>query len=224
MIRAELLINGQPCQAAQGGYFAVSAPADGKVIGQAAMATAEDVDKAVTLACEGFTQWSALAPSRREACLLKAADLVEQQGMERLLDLLIDESGSTITKARNEIRYTVDLLRTAAGEARRLYGDTFPNDNPNRISMVFRQPPLEAALRAKVQSTPEARRAGASQVAAVFRAQSAMPFTSLPAGSTFQVVWPDGSTETMVIVDPSSPNGVRPLAGSQVPAEAADRR
>ena len=76
----------------------------------------------------------------------------------------------------------------------------------------------------KVQSTPEARRVGASQVAAVFRAQSAMPFTSLPAGSTFQVVWPDGSTETMVIVDPSSPNGVRPLAGSQVPAEAADRR
>lgn len=140
MIRSELLINGQSCQASSGGYFAVSAPADGKVIGQAAMATAVDVDKAVTLACEGFTQWSALAPSRREACLLKAADLVEQQGMERLLDLLIDESGSTITKARNEIRYTVDLLRTAAGEARRLYGDTFPNDNPNRISMVFRQP------------------------------------------------------------------------------------
>lgn len=76
----------------------------------------------------------------------------------------------------------------------------------------------------KVQSTPEVRRAGASQVAAVYRAQSGMPFTSLPAGSTFQVVWPDGSTETMVIVDPSSPNGVRPLAGSQVPAEAAERR
>jgi len=38
------------------------------------------------------------------------------------------------------------------------------------------------------------------------------------------VVWPDGSTETMVIVDPSSPNGVRPLAGSQVPARVTERR
>ncbi|RAX28714.1 hypothetical protein, partial [Enterococcus sp. HPCN18] len=65
---------------------------------------------------------------------------------------------------------------------------------------------------------------GASQVAAVYRAQSGMPFASLPAGSTFQVVWPDGSTETMVIVDPTSPNGVRPLANSQIPAEAADKR
>ncbi|GAB3065332.1 hypothetical protein [Stenotrophomonas tumulicola] len=76
----------------------------------------------------------------------------------------------------------------------------------------------------KVQSTPEVRRAGASQVAAVYRAQSGMPFASLPAGSTFQVVWPDGSTETMMIVDPASPNGVRPVPGSQIPAQGADRR
>ncbi len=63
-----------------------------------------------------------------------------------------------------------------------------------------------------VKAQEDVRRAGASQVAAVYRAQSGMPFASLPAGSTFQVVWPDGSTETMVIVDPTSPNGVRPLA------------
>ena len=70
----------------------------------------------------------------------------------------------------------------------------------------------------KVQSTPDARRSGASQVAAVYRAQSGMPFNSLPAGSTFQVVWPDGSTETMVIVDPTSSLGVAPVKNSQVTA------
>ena len=75
-----------------------------------------------------------------------------------------------------------------------------------------------------VKSDADQRRAGASQAAAIYRAQSGMPFASLPAGSTFQVVWPDGSTETMVIVDPTSPNGVRPLANSQIPAEAADKR
>ena len=70
-----------------------------------------------------------------------------------------------------------------------------------------------------VKAHEDVRRVGASQVAAVYRAQSGMPF-----GSTFQVVWPDGSTETMVIVDPTSPNGVRPLAKSQIPATAADAR
>lgn len=70
----------------------------------------------------------------------------------------------------------------------------------------------------QVQSAPETRTAGASQVAAVYRATSGLPFSSLPAGSTFQVVWPDGSTETMLIVDPTSPSGVRPVPGSQIPA------
>lgn len=76
----------------------------------------------------------------------------------------------------------------------------------------------------KVQSSPEVRSAGASQVAAVYRAQNGMPFSSLPAGSTFQVVWPDGSTETMVIIDPTSPNGVRPVPNSQIPAKVAEHR
>lgn len=38
-----------------------------------------------------------------------------------------------------------------------------------------------------VKAQEEVRRVGASQVAAVYRAQSGMPFASLPAGSTFQV-------------------------------------
>ncbi len=69
-----------------------------------------------------------------------------------------------------------------------------------------------------VKADAEVRRAGASQVAAVYRAQSGMPFASLPTGSTFQVVWPDGSTETMVIVDPTSSLGVEPVKNSQVTA------
>ena len=75
-----------------------------------------------------------------------------------------------------------------------------------------------------VQAPKETRQVGASQVAAVYRAQSGMPFSSLPAGSSFQVVWPDGSTETMVIVDPTSPSGVQPLDNTQIPAEVADKR
>ncbi|NYF36242.1 hypothetical protein [Stenotrophomonas sp. JAI102] len=69
-----------------------------------------------------------------------------------------------------------------------------------------------------VKADAEVRRAGASQVAAVYRAQSGMPFASLPTGSTFQVVWPDGSTETMVIIDPTSSLGVEPVKNSQVTA------
>lgn len=140
MIEGRLLIDGREAEAASGQRFEVLAPATETVLGTAARAGVEDVERAVAAARQGFMQWSKLAPKEREAALLRAADLLERRGEAELLDLLIDESGSTITKARFEIRYSVDLLRTAAGEVRRLYGDTFPNDNPQRLSMVFREP------------------------------------------------------------------------------------
>ena len=138
--QTELLIGGQDVKPQTGLYFDVLAPETEQLYARAAQASQPDVELAVKTARQGFKTWSALAPKQREAALLKAADIVATEGKTRLLDILIDESGSAITKATFEINYTVDLLRTAAGEARRLYGETFPNDNPERLSMVFRHP------------------------------------------------------------------------------------
>ena len=140
MIEAKLLIAGRECDAADGATFEVLNPSTESVMGQAPRAGEAEVARAVAAARDGFEAWSGLAPREREAVLLQAAELVTSEGRARFLDLLIDESGSTITKAGFEIAYTVDLLRTAAGEARRLYGETFPNDLSDRLSMVFREP------------------------------------------------------------------------------------
>ena len=72
-----------------------------------------------------------------------------------------------------------------------------------------------------VESPPEARIGGAAQLAAVYRAQSGAPFSSLPPGSTFQVIWPDGSSEYVTVVSQSSPAGVRLLPGTQMDAPDA---
>jgi aldehyde dehydrogenase (NAD+) len=140
MIRSGQFVDGGFSAPASGRYFEVLSPASGKLLAEVARCDADDVDRALNLAEDGFRAWSTLAPGAREAVLLQAAVLLEHDGEARFLDLLIDESGSTINKARFEIRYCADLLRAAAGESRRLYGDTFPNDNPDRISMVFREP------------------------------------------------------------------------------------
>ena len=75
-----------------------------------------------------------------------------------------------------------------------------------------------------VQSPVEQRRAAASQSAAVYRAQSGMPFSTLPSGSSLQILWPDGSAETVLILDPASPLGSQPLEGSQISAEQTGAR
>ncbi len=59
---------------------------------------------------------------------------------------------------------------------------------------------------------------GASQAAAVYRANSGMPFSALPPGSHFTVVWPDGSRETIRVMDATSATGVELIEGSAKPA------
>ncbi|RPE75791.1 hypothetical protein [Vulcaniibacterium tengchongense] len=70
-----------------------------------------------------------------------------------------------------------------------------------------------------VESSPEVRMSSAAQIAAVFRAQSGAPFSTLPPGSTFKVVWPDGSSEYVTVVNPAASDGVEPIPGSQRTAE-----
>lgn len=66
-----------------------------------------------------------------------------------------------------------------------------------------------------VHSPEQSRRASSAQVAAMYRAQSGAPFSSLPPGSTFKVVWPDGSSEYVMIVSPASSTGAQPIPGTQ---------
>lgn len=72
-----------------------------------------------------------------------------------------------------------------------------------------------------VESPQDRRNLSAAQLAAVYRARSGAPFAALPPGSTLKVVWPDGSSEYVVIVDPASSTGVEPIPGSQRTTEGA---
>jgi acyl-CoA reductase-like NAD-dependent aldehyde dehydrogenase len=135
-------IDGASRASVSGETFDVTAPYDGRLVGRAARGGMEEVAYAVTAARRAFVSWASTAAGDRERALLRAADAVEAHadGKEGLVDLLVDESGSTLAKARGEIAYAAQLLRAAAGEARRLYGDTMPNDRGDRLSLVLREP------------------------------------------------------------------------------------
>jgi aldehyde dehydrogenase (NAD+) len=132
-------IHGQEIPAAGGETFPSYAPMTGEILGHAARGTTADVEAAVASARKGYQHWSALPPAEREKILLRCADHVEAQ-YDRLLNLLIDESGSSIIKAKYEVLYTASVLRAAAGEVRRMVADTLPNEKPHRMSLVVREP------------------------------------------------------------------------------------
>jgi aldehyde dehydrogenase (NAD+) len=132
-------IHGREISAANGETFPSYAPMTGEILGHAARGTEADVEAAVSSARRGYEHWSSLPPYEREKILLKCADNVEAN-YDRLLNLLIDESGSAVMKAKYEVLYTASVLRVAAGEVRRMYADTLPNEKPHRMSMVVREP------------------------------------------------------------------------------------
>jgi len=125
--------------AREGASFDVLDPTTGTVMGHAAQGTEADVDHAVEAARQAQPRWWNLPPGDRERILLRCADHLEQNG-DQLIETLLAESGSTLGKSTFEVNYTPALLRAAAGEARRLYGETFLHDRPDRMSMVVREP------------------------------------------------------------------------------------
>ena len=137
--QANLFINGQPHTPETALTFPVYNPANGQHIGNAARGNEADVHQAVIAARTAFPTWAQLAPATREQIMLQAATAIEAH-QDIFVNILLSESGSTIRKARHEVAYGASLMRAAAGEVRRLYGDTFPNDKPHRLSMVIREP------------------------------------------------------------------------------------
>jgi len=75
----------------------------------------------------------------REKILHRAADELEAATNE-IVDLLIGEGGSTFGKAHFEIPFAANMLRSIAGEARRVQGDVFPSDVSGLLSLALRRP------------------------------------------------------------------------------------
>lgn len=103
-------------------------PATEMVLCQIPAGDAADVDDAVRVARQSFEdgRWSGLQPARRASILLRLADLVIENKAElALVDCL--EMGKPITAALQEVeRHAVTLLRTWAGFADKLMGQSVP--------------------------------------------------------------------------------------------------
>jgi len=115
-------------------------PANGALLAHVAQADAEDARSAVTAAHQAFERvWGTSLASERESVLIRAADVVEHSA-ERFAGTLVAESGSTFPKAMFEMMYSVDLLRSAAGNVRHVFGETLPDTQPGQFGMTIRRP------------------------------------------------------------------------------------
>jgi aldehyde dehydrogenase (NAD+) len=135
----KLFINGEWIASSTGTLADDMNPATGEVYAKVHQASREDIDRAIAAAYRAKDEWGITVPAQREAILIKAAGILEERIAE-FADVLIDEGGATFGKAMFEASFVVNLLRSAAGECRRIFGETMPSDAPGVFSMSIRRP------------------------------------------------------------------------------------
>ncbi len=114
-------------------------PANGEVYARVHQGSKKDLESAIDAAHAAFQFWGSTLAKEREAYLLAAADELLRR-LPEFADVLINEGGSPFGKAMFESGFCANMLRSAAGECRRIHGETMPSDSPNMFSMSIRKP------------------------------------------------------------------------------------
>ena len=132
-------INGRSITLEERDATTVVNPANGKPVAKVFMSTPKEMTAAIDAAYAARESWGNTSPAEREIILIRAAEILEAKRGE-IVDVLIDEAGSTFGKAQFEVSFTVNMIRASSGEARRIFGQVIPSDVPGLLSFAIRRP------------------------------------------------------------------------------------
>ncbi|MDE2337043.1 MAG: bifunctional proline dehydrogenase/L-glutamate gamma-semialdehyde dehydrogenase PutA, partial [Alphaproteobacteria bacterium] len=107
-------------------------------IGAVTMATKDDMQLALATAHNAFTAWNNTPAAGRAACLMRMADLMEEN-MTEFTSLCVREAGKSLPDAIAEVREAVDFCRYYAVEGRKHFGEAVtlpgPTGEANLLSL-----------------------------------------------------------------------------------------
>jgi phenylacetaldehyde dehydrogenase len=139
-------IDGQPVAGNGLQRLNVRNPASGNTVGTVAMATADEIERAIASSQRAFHgDWARTSPADRERILLRFADLIEAHG-EEIAQIETAQSGKLIGLSRViEVGWTARWLRYYAGWATKIAGETLSPSLPSMAgeqytSLTIRQP------------------------------------------------------------------------------------
>lgn len=134
------LINGKWVDAKSGKTFERRNPANqDELIGTFPLSGKEDADLAVDAAVKALPVWKAVPAPKRAEILFKAGEILIRR-KEELAELMVREMGKILRETLGDVQEAIDMLFFAAGEGRRMYGETTPSELPNKFAMSLRQP------------------------------------------------------------------------------------
>ncbi len=115
-------INGKKVEGKSNRYGDVYNPSLGVKIAEVPLASKEEVDEVITLAKQGFNEWSKVSVAKRMDVLRKFRDLLAKN-TDKLAEIIGRENGKTIDDAKGEISRGIESVDFALSAPQLLKGE-----------------------------------------------------------------------------------------------------
>ncbi|MEN6449032.1 MAG: aldehyde dehydrogenase family protein [Thermoguttaceae bacterium] len=140
LIKAMNYVDGQWSWPAGAGAIESINPADTReVICETPDSSPGELDRAVVAADRAYTAWRRTPPPARAAILRRAGQILAER-KQQIGEVIAREAGKPIAEGCGDVQEAIDMAELAAGEGRRLYGDTAPSELPNKFCLTVREP------------------------------------------------------------------------------------
>lgn len=107
----------------------IVSPINGKTIAQIQLATAEEYDRVIEQAAQGFAFWRTV-PAPRRGDIVRRIGIKLRKNKAPLGSLITCETGKTIQEGLGEVQEVIDICDFAVGQSRMLYGMTTVSERP----------------------------------------------------------------------------------------------
>ena len=139
LFRQQCYIDGQWIDADSGETIDVTNPATDEVLGTIPKLGADETSRAIDAANRAWPAWRDKTAKER-ANILRAWYNLIMENQEDLAVLMTLEQGKPLAESTGEIAYGASFIEWFAEEAKRVYGDTIPQHQPDKRIVVIKQP------------------------------------------------------------------------------------
>jgi succinate-semialdehyde dehydrogenase / glutarate-semialdehyde dehydrogenase len=139
LFREACYIDGAWIRASDEPAMEVDNPATGETIGRVPRMGGSETRQAIDAAHRAFPSWRRRTAKERAGVLRRWFDLMlaNQEDLARLMTI---EQGKPLTESRGEVLYAAGFLEWFGEEAKRVYGDTIPQHQPDKRIVVVKEP------------------------------------------------------------------------------------
>jgi len=139
LFREQAYIDGAWADADRKAAIEVGDPATRKIIGVVPKLGAAETRRAIDAAAKAYPAWRAKTAKERAVVLRRWADLM-MANQDDLGLLMTTEQGKPLAEAKGEVAYAASFLEWFGEEAKRTYGDTIPQHQPDKRIVVVKEP------------------------------------------------------------------------------------